>query len=120
MTDIQIYGIKNCDTMKKSFQWLDRRSIPYTFHDYKKTGADAGILKQAIKQHGWETVINRKGTSWRALPDAAKENMSEKTALAAAMDNPSLIRRPLLVLDGAIHLGFDDAQYAALFKNHSG
>ena len=119
MTNAHLYGIRNCDTMKKALQWLDTRNIPCTFHDYKKTGADTDILKQAIKQHGWETVINRKGTSWRALPDSLKDGMNEKTAIAAAMENPSLIRRPLLVYKDAIYLGFDDAQYTALFKNHS-
>ena len=117
MKDIHIYGIRNCDTMKKAFQWLDRHQIPYTFHDYKKSGADATVLAQAIEQHGWESVINRKGTSWRALSDQAKTGMTGETALTAAVDNPSLVRRPLMVYDGAVYLGFDEALYATLLKN---
>lgn len=116
MSTIRIYGIKNCDTMKKALKWLDERGIAYDFHDYKKSGADEEILKQAIVGHGWETVINRKGTSWRALPDDVKEKMTAAGALKAARDNPSLIRRPLLLKNGAIYLGFSAESYGALFK----
>jgi len=116
MTAIKIYGIKNCDTMKKAFAWLDKNGIAYDFHDYKKEGADPAILKQAIATHGWENTLNRKGTSWRQLPDKTKETMTEKTALKAATENPSLIKRPLLVKGGKIHLGFDEADYKKLFK----
>lgn len=111
-----IYGIKNCDTMKKAFVWLDGRKIPYVFHDYKKSGADLDTLKQAIDQHGWENVLNRKGTSWRALPEKVKDSMNKTNALKAAEENPSLIRRPLLVHGKDIYLGFDEGNYAAIFK----
>ncbi len=114
--DILIYGIKNCDTMKKAFAWLDKRGVAYIFHDYKKSGADMDILEQAVRQHGWENVINRKGTSWRALPENVKTAMDEGKAIKAAMDNPSLIRRPLLVHGSDIHLGFNEDDYGALFK----
>lgn len=112
---VDIYGIKNCDTMKKAFVWLDERNVTYNFHDYKKEGADKALLQKAIKQHGWENVINRKGTSWRALPDDVKENMSAARAVDAALNNPSLIRRPMLVVGDTIHLGFDPAAYTTLF-----
>lgn len=112
---VDIYGIKNCDTMKKALLWLDAHNIAYNFHDYKKTGANTTLLKKAIKQHDWENVINRKGTSWRALPDNVKETMSAARAVDAAMDNPSLIRRPMLVQGDEIYLGFDEKTYATLF-----
>ena len=101
--------------MKKAFAWLDKRKIAYIFHDYKKSGADADILKQAIRQYGWENVINRKGTSWRALPETVKTSMDEARAIQATRDNPSLIRRPFLVYGGNIYLGFNEGDYDALF-----
>ncbi|MBI1216277.1 MAG: ArsC family reductase [Alphaproteobacteria bacterium] len=105
---ITVYGIKNCNTMKKAFEWMDKRKIAYVFHDYKKEGADDAVLKAAIKKFGWENVINRKGTSWRKLPEAQREKMTEKTAIAAALDNPSLIKRPIVVQGAQMVLGFDE------------
>ncbi len=112
---VHIYGIKNCDTMKKAFAWLERRGIAYVFHDYKKSGADEGILRKAIKLHGWENVLNRRGATWRALPGRARETMDEPKALEAALESPSLIRRPLLVRGDVIHLGFGEKDYEAVF-----
>lgn len=115
----KIYGIKNCDTMKKAFQWLDENDVPYDFHDYKKIAPDEGVLKRAIKEHGWENVLNKRGTTWRQLPDDVKANMDTISAIAVAMENPSIIKRPLL--DGApnkkdeIYLGFSPAVYQAIF-----
>lgn len=108
---IKIYGIKNCDTMKKAFKFLEAHNIAYDFHDYKKQSPDTDILKQAIAQHGWDTVINRRGTTWRKLPDAVKDSMNDETAIAAACENPSLIKRPLLVHGDAILLGFQEELY---------
>jgi Spx/MgsR family transcriptional regulator len=108
---IKIYGIKNCDTMKKAFKWLDENSISYDFHDYKKLGADNAVLKNAIKEHGWENVINRRGTTWRKLDDATKETMNEGGALIIAIDNPSIIKRPLMVHNKKTHLGFNTDHY---------
>ncbi len=112
----QIYGIKNCDTMKKAFKWLDNQGIDYVFHDYKKDGADQATLKEAIAQHGWESVINRRGTTWRKLPDDVKNAMDEDGAVQVALENPSIIKRPLLVHQGQSYLGFKDAEYEAIFK----
>ena len=111
MTSVKIYGIKNCDTMKKALKWLDNQKVDYDFHDYKKEGADAAILKAAIKEHGWESVINKRGTTWRKLPDYMKESMNETTAQNVALENPSLIKRPLLVKNGHTHLGFSEDTY---------
>jgi Spx/MgsR family transcriptional regulator len=101
--------------MKKAFAWLDGRKIGYTFHDYKKSGADAAVLERAIKTHGWENVLNRKGTTWRALPEKLKESMDAGQALKTALENPSVIRRPLIVRGADIHLGFDEAEFKRLF-----
>lgn len=115
MSETVIYGIKNCDTMKKAFSWLDARGVDYTFHDYKKSGADSAVLKDAIKTHGWENVINRRGTTWRSLPDTVKESMDEIGAITAALENPSLIKRPLLVHNGKTYLGFSPETYNEIF-----
>lgn len=115
-TPTTIYGIKNCDTMKRALTWLTAHNIPHIFHDYKTSGADAAIIEQAIAQHGWENTINRKGTSWRTLPVSEKSGMTDKSAVKAALANPSLIRRPLLLHEGKIHLGFTEASYSKIFK----
>ncbi|TAL37864.1 MAG: Spx/MgsR family RNA polymerase-binding regulatory protein [Alphaproteobacteria bacterium] len=117
MKQLTVYGIKNCDTMKKAFAWLDGHKVAYAFHDYKKAGADADLLKRAFKQHGWENVLNRKGATWRALPDKAKEAMNERLAFETALANPSIIRRPMLVRGDDIRLGFDEAEYSKAFAS---
>lgn len=110
-----IYGIKNCDTVKKALKWLDDRKIDYDFHNYKKDGVDLAVLKQAIDEHGWEKVINRNGTTWRALPDDVKNSADAQKALKLAQDNPSLIKRPILTRMGQIIIGFDPKVYSELF-----
>ena len=116
MTETTIYGIKNCDTMKKAFKWLEANTVGFTFHDYKKQGIDEDILRDAIKQHGWESVLNRRGTTWRKLPDDVKEAMDDVAALRVAAENPSIIKRPLFGHQENITLGFKDAEYAVIFK----
>lgn len=115
MTETTIYGIKNCDTMKKAFKWLETNDVDVTFHDYKKQGIDEDVLRDAVKQHGWESVLNRRGTTWRKLPDDVKESMDDVAALKVATENPSIIKRPLLVYQRNITLGFKDAEYAEIF-----
>lgn len=115
MSHTIIYGIKNCDTMKKTFSWLDEHGVDYTFHDYKKSGADSAVLKDAIKNYGWENVINRRGTTWRSLSEDVKETMNETSAVTAALENPALIKRPLLIHKGDIHLSFDPETYNGIF-----
>ena len=108
---ITIYGIKNCDTMKKAFAWLDKAGVAYDFHDYKKTGVSKGDLEKWCKAEGWETVLNRAGTTFRKLPDADKEGLTERKAIALMMAQPSMIKRP--VLDDGKHLliGFKPDAY---------
>ncbi|MGB0719745.1 MAG: ArsC family reductase [Bdellovibrionales bacterium] len=110
-----IYGIKNCDTMKKALTWLDERGITYDFVDYKKHGADEAVLKQALHEHGWEAVINRRGTTWRNVPDDIKTTMNTQTAITIATENPSIIKRPLLAHNGKTYLGFDAKTYEGIF-----
>lgn len=113
---ITIYGIKNCDTMKKAFKWLGDHNIGYNFHDYKKSGIDESIIKQAITDHGWERVINKRGTTWRQLEDIIKNNIDTKLALNIAIDNPSIIKRPLLLNGNKIIIGFDENTYTKALK----
>lgn len=108
---IKIYGIKNCDTMKKAFKWLNDNNVECDFHDYKKQGVDLAVFKKAITEHGWETLINKRGTSWRKLDDHTKENMNETHALEIATDNPSIIKRPLMVSGDKTYLGFSPDTY---------
>lgn len=111
---ITLYGIKACDTMKKAMTWLDEHGVEYTFHDYKKAGAPETALRQWIKVLGWETVINRRGTTWRKLPQDLRDSMDAEQAVAAALDNPSLIKRPLLDTGKALEAGFSPARYSEL------
>lgn len=116
MSNINIYGIKNCDTMKKAMTWLTDHGVDFEFHDYKKVGADQGVLEKAMMQCGWENVINRRGTTWRKLSEDLREGMDEEIALQAAIENPSLLKRPMLVVEGKVYLGFKPDQYAQIFK----
>lgn len=111
-----IYGIKNCDTMKKALTWLETNGVAYTFHDYKKKGIDETVLNAAIQEHGWETVINRRGTTWRNMADEAKEEIDAKSALTLAYDNPSIIKRPLLTHKERTYLGFKANAYKEVFN----
>ena len=111
---ITVYGIKACDTMKKAFVWLDANNIDWQFHDYKKAGIDATSLHRWITTLGWETVINRRGSSWRKLPEALRNSMDSDSAVAAAIDNPSLIKRPIIEGDGILAAGFDSDHWRSL------
>ena len=111
---ITLYGIKACDTMKKAMTWLDDNGVDYHFHDYKKVGASEAELRQWIDTLGWETVINRRGTTWRKLPQDLRDSMDVDKAVAAALDNPSLIKRPMLDTGSALEAGFSPARYSEL------
>lgn len=113
---IAVYGIKNCETMKKAFSWLEKHKVAYDFHDYKKAGADSAVIKRAFAQHGWETTLNRKGMTWRNLPDSVKNGMTEKRALETALENPSVIKRPLITVGSDIVLGFDADEFKKIFS----
>ena len=110
-----LYGIKACDTMKKARTWLDAHGIEYRFHDYKTEGIDKKTLEGWVKALGWETVLNRAGSTFRKLPDADKQALTEKKAVALMAAQPSMIKRPMLDLGGKVHAGFKPDLYAALF-----
>ena len=113
---IVIYGIKNCDTMKKARAWLDGRGIAYAFHDYKTAGIEKARLEEWVAQLGWEVLLNRAGTTFRKLPDAEKEGLTEKKAIALMLAQPSMIKRPVLEQGGKIIAGFRPEQYEKLLK----
>jgi arsenate reductase (glutaredoxin) len=111
---ITIYGIKNCDTMKKARAWLDKHGIAYGFHDYKTEGIERTRLEQWCRDVGWETLLNRAGTTFRKLPDADRADLTEKKAVALMLAQPSMIKRPVLVLGrGKILVGFKPEDYEA-------
>ena len=109
-----IFGIKNCDTMKKAFTWLDGHKIAYRFHDYKKAGVDKAVLEGWAKKVGWEALLNRAGTTFRKLPDADKANLTDKKAIALMLAQPSMIKRPVLEAKGKLTVGFKPEIYQAL------
>ena len=111
-----IYGIKNCDTMKKARAWLDSHGVPYAFHDYKAAGVEKDKLKQWSDKVGWETLLNRAGTTFKKLPESDKEGLSETKALALMLAQPSMIKRPVLEIGGKLLVGFKPESYAAAFK----
>ena len=112
---VTLYGIKNCDTMKKARTWLDGRGIGYRFHDYKAEGIDEASLERFVAALGWETVLNRAGTTFRALPDEAKKGLDARKAIALMLAQPSMIKRPVLDRDGQLTAGFKPDIYEALF-----
>jgi arsenate reductase len=112
---ITLYGIKNCDTMKKARAWLDGRGIAYDFHDYKTAGIERAQLEAWARELGWETLLNRAGTTFRALPERDKEGLAEKKAIALMMAQPSMIKRPVLDVGGKLLVGFKPDQYQGAF-----
>ena len=116
-TPVTLYGIPNCDQVKKARNWLEAHHVEYAFHDFKKRGLSAGLARGWIDAAGVERVINRKGTTWRALDDTRKA-MADKPpgALSLVTDNPSLVKRPVLESGGKLTIGFDPDTYASLFK----
>jgi arsenate reductase (glutaredoxin) len=112
---VTIYGIKNCDTMKKARTWLDEHKVAYGFHDYKAEGIDSPRLQSWIKKVGWEPLLNRAGTTFKRLPDADKTGIDEAKALALMLSQPSMIKRPVLDKGGKLLVGFKPAIYAEAF-----
>jgi arsenate reductase len=108
---ITIYGIKNCDTMKKARTWLDAHKVVYAFHDYKAAGIDKPVLEGWAKKVGWEVLLNKAGTTFKKLPDAKKEKLDEKKAIALMLDQPSMIKRPVLDIGGKLTVGFKPEIY---------
>ena len=106
-----IYGIKNCDTMKRAFAWLSEHGVEYDFHDYKKAGVTAAMLKTWSNKVGWEKLLNTRGTTWRKLSEADRADMNEAKALELMHHQPSLIKRPVLTHESRLLVGFDPKEY---------
>jgi len=111
-----MYGITNCDTVKKARKWFEAERIDYDFHDYRKDGADAGKLDDWAAELGWEVLLNRRGTTYRGLSDIDKANIDRAKAVRLMSQHPSLIKRPVIEHDGGLLVGFDAAIYAAQLK----
>jgi len=110
-----LYGIKACDTMKKARDWLEGHGVAYDFHDYKAKGIDRATLQAWSAKVGWEVLLNRAGTTFRKLPDAEKADLDEAKAIALMLAQPSMIKRPVLDVNGALTVGFKPEAYAAVF-----
>jgi arsenate reductase len=113
---VVLYGIPNCDTMKKARAWLDHHGIDYQFHDYKAAGADRAKLAAWAKLVGWETLLNRAGTTFRKLTDEARQDLDESKAIALMLELPSLIKRPVLEKGHSLLVGFKPEIYSAEFS----
>jgi len=110
-----LYGIPNCDTVKKARAWLAAQGVDYAFHDYKKSGVPADALRGWVDRLGWEAVLNRAGTTFRKVPEGERSNLDAGRAVALMLAYPSAIRRPVLVVGDTVLVGFDAAKYAAVF-----
>lgn len=110
-----LYGIPNCDTVKKARRWLDAHDIAYRFHDLRRDGLDAALLVQWSTQLGWESLLNRRGTTWRRLPEATRTAIDRDSALRLMLEQPAIIRRPVLAHGSQLHAGFSADDYEALF-----
>jgi arsenate reductase (glutaredoxin) len=108
-----LYGIPNCDTVKKARVWLDARGVAYSFHDYKKAGVDAAKLRAWCTEMGWNVILNRAGTTFKALPEADKQDIDTGKAIALMLAQPSMIKRPVLEGAGKLLVGFKPDAYAA-------
>ncbi len=110
---MKLYGIRNCDTVKKARKWLDEHGVDYEFHDFKKDGLSSEKLSQWEQAVGWETLLNKRGTTWRKLPDEVRDTISAQSAHDIMLENPSIIKRPVVDRDGEISVGFNADEWAS-------
>ena len=116
MSSTTLYGISNCDTIKKARNWLRDHDIDYQFHDYRKQGLEGQLLQSMATQLGWEVMLNRRGTTWRALADEEKSSVDEASALRLMRASPALIKRPILAHNGDLHIAFSEQKYQEIFS----
>jgi Spx/MgsR family transcriptional regulator len=116
---ITLYGIKNCDTVKKARSWLELHSIEYAFHDFREQGIDPEQVRQWLAELGWEQVVNKRSTTWKQLPEDTRAAMDETSAAAAILEHPTLVKRPLLDTGAQRYTGFKDAMYREIFHQHT-
>lgn len=112
---ITMYGIPNCDTMKKARAWLTEHGIEYRFHDYKKAGIDEKTVRAWVAELGWQALLNTRGMMWRKVPQAIRDAIDEESAIALMLETPSIIKRPVLDTGDKRHVGFKPEQYGRLF-----
>ena len=110
-----MYGIANCDTIKKARKWLTENNIEFTFHDYRKDGIDANFLANAEASLGYEVMLNKRGTTFRQLDDSDKTDITREKSLALLLEHPAMVKRPILNHNGTFHIGFKAAQYEEIF-----
>lgn len=110
-----LYGIKNCDTIKKAKKWLELHDVEYTFHDYRVDGLNQEWLEQTESALGWEQLLNKRGTTFRQLSDEQKGNLDKDKAIALLLEHPAMIKRPVLIHEGNYYLGFKAEQYQEIF-----
>ena len=110
-----LYGIKNCDTVKKARRWLDANDVAFTFHDFRADGLDQSTIETWLKKVSWEILLNKRGTTWRKLEDPRKEQLDEAIAVELILANPTLIKRPVVAFNDDCFVGFKEADYAAYF-----
>jgi arsenate reductase len=113
---VTLYGIKNCDTMKKAFAWLEGHGVDYAFHDYKKAGVPPGKLEAWARQAGFEKLANTRGPTWRKIPETQREHLTEAKTLALLKSNPSAIKRPIVEVGSMLLVGFDPEAFARTLK----
>lgn len=113
---IKLFGIPNCDTIKKTKKWLEQNNIDYTFHDYRKDGISTEMVSDFCQQLDWQQVLNKRGTTYRQLDDATKESLSAESVIALLVEHPAMIKRPILQKDNELYLGFKAEQYQSIFS----
>jgi len=115
MAEITLYGIKNCDTVRKARRWLDDNSVAYIFHDVRSDGLDKKMLQAWEKQLGWEQLLNRRGMTWRKLPVTLREDITKAGAIKVMIEHPAIIKRPVIAIGKQLHLGFSADSYHDIF-----
>jgi arsenate reductase len=113
---VTIFGIRNCDTVRKARRWLDGQGVEYSFHDVRSDGLSRTQLESWVKTLGWENLLNRRGTTWRKLPEAVRDNINKRVAVKLMLEQPAMIKRPVLDLGNSMHLGFSEATWTELFQ----
>lgn len=111
-----MYGIPNCDTIKKAKKWLEVEGVEFQFHDYRKQGVDAEMVTTFCQQLGWEQVMNKRGTTYRQLSQEQKDGLNEQTAIALLVEQPAMIKRPILAVNDQYYIGFKADQYSTIFS----
>lgn len=113
---VTLYGIKNCDTVKKARRWLEQAGVDYQFHDFRSDGLGAQQVQSWVDFLGWENVLNKCSTTWRKLPEDTKNSLGETNLVSLLLEQPTLIKRPVLDKQGHIHLGFKETDYQQIFS----